>query len=104
MDKNIFVREALETLDKIRSNVKISGFMLADDALNLISVAEKTIENYSINYSELNDEYIKNLSNKDIQTLLYNICRIRYPELEDLWFKIDNYDTMIDVTYRNKCY
>jgi len=66
MDKNIFVREALETLDKIRSNVKISGFMLADDALNLISVAEKTIENYSINYSELNDEYIKNLSNKDI--------------------------------------
>ncbi len=50
------------------------------------------------------DEYIKNLSEKDFQMLLYNICRIKYPELTDLWFKIDNEDIMIDVTYRHKKY
>lgn len=102
MNKNSFIKEALETLDKIRSNVKISGFMLADDALNLISVAKNTIENYSIDYSEVNDEYIKNLSEKDFQMLLYNICRIKYPELNELFYKIGEEDSWIEITYRNK--
>lgn len=102
MNKDNFIRETLDILEKIKFNVQNSGFMLADDALNLISVTKSTIENYSIDYSEVNDEYIKNLSEKDFQMLLYNICRIKYPELNELFYKIGEEDSWIEITYRNK--
>jgi hypothetical protein len=102
MDKNSFINETLEILEKIKHNVNKSGFMLADDALKLITVTKNTIENYSIDYSELNNEYISSLSENGFQELLYSICKIKYPELNELWFKIDGNDLSMDITYRNK--
>ena len=40
-------------------------------------------------------------SEKDFQNLLYAMCKIKYPELSELWFRIDERETYMEVKYEN---
>ena len=46
---------------------------------------------------------LKALSEKDFQDLLYAMCKTKYPEVHELWFRMDISDqsTAIDIKYAN---
>jgi len=49
MDKNNYIKHALQSLDNIEVNVTKAGFLVSDDALKLITLCKNTIKNYGNN-------------------------------------------------------
>lgn len=49
MDKNNYIKYALQSLDNIEINVSKTGFLTGDDALKLITLCKNTIKNYGNN-------------------------------------------------------
>ena len=103
MNKHDFINQTLSTLNSIEYNVSKTGFLMGDDALKLIKLCENTIKQYHLYTapSGITEEYIKELSDKEFQSLLYKMCKTKYPELNELWFRIDERETQIEVKYKN---
>jgi len=63
----------------------------------------EVLKKYNTAFSGSTQEYINSLSEKDFQDLLYAMCKTKYPELCELWFRIDegNAQTYIEVKWKN---
>lgn len=61
----------------------------------------EVLKKYNTAFSGSAQEYINTLSEKDFQNLLYAMCKTKYPELNELWFRIDERETYIELIYKN---
>lgn len=106
MNKSEFISEALSILNDIEMNVAKADFLMSTDAKKLINLCKDTIKYYHADSSGLTEEYIEELSDKEFQNLLYKMCKIKYPELSDLYYKIDEgiKQTYIEVKSKNNLY
>jgi len=61
----------------------------------------EVLKKYNTAFSGSTQEYINTLYEKDFQNLLYAMCKTKYPELNELWFRIDERETYIELVYKN---
>jgi len=81
----------------IRKQQNSRGVNMSKNQLFINEVLKK----YNTAFSGSTQEYINTLSEKDFQNLLYAMCKIKYPELSELWFRIDERETYIELKYKN---
>jgi len=101
MKSDTYIKEALETLRTTEKRVDVMGFLSGVEALKLIAWTKDIIINHINDFSDSNERYISGLKNSEFQELLYSMCLIRYPELNDLRFKIYDSDTHLEINYKN---
>ena len=70
---------------EIRKQQNSRGVNINKNQLFINDVLKK----YNTAFSGSTQEYINSLSEKDFQNLLYAMCKTKYPELNELWFRID---------------
>jgi len=87
---------------EIRKQQNSRGVNINKNQLFINDVLKK----YNTAFSGSTQEYINSLSEKDFQNLLYAMCKTKYPELNELWFRIDDSDdnTYIEVKFKNNIY
>lgn len=103
MNNTTFTKDALFILRDIEDDVIQNGSLEHIETLKLIAWVKDIIINHTTDFSESNQRYIKGLSESKFQDFLYTICKIKYPEMSSLWFRMDTEDaqTNLEVSYKN---